>query len=77
MRYVFLFLVCLLLGCSHWRELNGKQKGATIGAGTGAVLGSIVSAPVGTIVGGVGGAFVGGVLGSEQHGRRSHKSDMY
>jgi len=60
-----LLLAMMLGGCTHWRQLNRKEKGAVIGAGSGAVIGSAVGGPVGTVVGGVSGALAGGVLGSE------------
>jgi uncharacterized protein YcfJ len=65
-RVVMVVVLSLMLaGCTHWRQLNRKEKGAVIGAGTGAVIGSAVGGPVGTVVGGVSGGLAGGVLGSE------------
>lgn len=53
-------------GCSTWRKLDNKERGAVIGGGSGALIGNAISPGAGgTILGGAAGAVAGGVVGNE------------
>ena len=64
-KLLFCVTVVAATGCSHWNELNRKEQGAVIGAGSGALIGAAVGGVIGTVIGGVGGGLAGGVIGSE------------
>ncbi len=75
-RKIIVFICCLTIlamvsGCTTWRKLNNKEKGAVIGGGTGAVVGNVISPGVGgTVIGGAAGAVGGGLIGREEDRRR-------
>lgn len=73
MKYLLVFLTCVMLAsCSQ------TEKGAAIGGASGAVIGGIAGGDVGSaVVGGAVGAAAGALLGAASEPGRCYYRDRY
>jgi len=69
--FLFIILLCCVVGCATWNKLSGTERGAVIGGASGAAVGNAVGGrgAGGTLLGGAAGAVGGGLIGREMDRR--------
>lgn len=74
-----LFTTALFLveGCSEWRSLDNRERGAIIGGASGAAVGSAIGDTPGALIGGAAGVIGGGAIGDNIDDDRRRRRDRY